>query len=536
MQKKEKIKLPSGSNGLLAVDLGSRTIKLLELTLFGNKIVVKNFIQQQIEPYKEKSPDERKEIYIKTLKEMLITNKIRTKKAVVAISGISVAVKFAGFPKMSAAKFKKEINSKAAPHIPFNIDDVILDAQIQGNIKENDRLNMETMLVAGAKDAVYEATEIVENAGLFPWIVDVDSFALGNIFQITNNKKDFKGMVMLLDIGATIATINVIENGVSKLVRHLNMAGDDFTKAVADNMTIFEDDAEELKIKYGLLCEKATKNNKSGKDSQEKDNNLGNQVYSSIYPVISKLNSSIQRSMDYLISQYEDRGIRIKKILLSGGSANLKGLPEFMSADLKIPVEVFRPLKKAKSNKIKNDFDGTSPALAVPAGLAVRKIENNKALKTKINLLPKEMVINSFDVKKILTGIGVLGIISLLPIYFLWASNITKIEHELYKATRVVKKEFKTKAKPVKKIIKKEAKKIYPKYLYLKRLQVNGVFADEKTSYAILSGKDKKYIIKQGRLMDEDEKIIWGVRAYIKKEEIILVTKNKERYVLEIPK
>ena len=67
-----------------------------------------------------------------------------------------------------------------------------------------------------------------------------------------------------------------------------------------------------------------------------------------MHPIVKELNSEIQRSIDYFTGQQTSAEVNIEKIILSGGSANLKGLPELINADLRIPVEVFHPLEHAE--------------------------------------------------------------------------------------------------------------------------------------------------------------------------------------------
>ncbi|MGM0567677.1 MAG: type IV pilus assembly protein PilM [Elusimicrobiota bacterium] len=360
----------SGKQNILGVDLGTASVKVLEMKSSGASFKVTNYGQEDIlrKGVSGKLPEERKEIYVNALKSILKRKKFSTKKAAVSISGSSVIVRFVKFPKMSAEDLSKTLQFEAEPHIPFDIDDVNMDTQIINEVEEENELKMETILVASKKDTVKERIDIIEAAGLKPAIIDVDAFALENAYEIIN-EQEAGDRCMLVNIGAAITNISIVEGGVSKVVRDLYTAGNAFTRAIQNSMKIEVPKAEELKKKYGLDI-------KSQQSSSEGD--IGNQIYNILSPIAKELNSEMQRSIDYFTGQQSSPGAEINKIILSGGGALMRGLVDFIEADIKIPVEVFRPLEKAQLGDDSASLYVNSPALAVVTGLAVRKKGDSK--------------------------------------------------------------------------------------------------------------------------------------------------------------
>ncbi|MGM0441380.1 MAG: type IV pilus assembly protein PilM [Elusimicrobiota bacterium] len=368
----------AGKKEVVGIDLGTSNIKLLELKSSDDQLLVKNFAQKNIADRGvwDRSPQERKQIYIEELKGILADNSFGTKNAAVSISGSSVIVRFVKFPKMSPEDLQKTLQFEAEPHIPFNIQEVDMDTQIIGDVEVDGQMMMETILVASKKDVIQEEVEIIEQAGLKPSIVDVDAFALENAYDLVN-KEASPNMIVLVNIGASTTNISIIEEGVSKVVRDLYTAGRTLTRAIMDELNLEgPDPAEKLKIKYGLTG----KNNAGEQEPAEsgKSEDEAAQVYEILYPVVRELNSEIQRSIDYFSGQQADHEVNIEKIVLSGGTASLKGLSDFVEEDLGIPVEIFRPLQNANIDKVNGDIEKKSPAYAVITGLASRKIGDNK--------------------------------------------------------------------------------------------------------------------------------------------------------------
>ncbi len=365
----------AGKKEVLGVDIGSSMIKILELKESNGQLTVLKYAQKDISSLgiDEKSPEEQKAVYIKTLKDIISGNDFSTKNAAISIAGSSVIVRFVKFPKMDEADLQKTLQFEAEPHIPFDIQEVDMDTQIIGDVEEEGQAKMETVLVASKKDIIREKIEIIEKAGLTPSIIDVDAFALENIYEVLNANAMAK-MVMLVNIGASTTTISIVDNGTSKVVRDLYTAGNSITRAIQDNMQVSTEKAEEIKKEYGL----SGGGKEESLDSIGESDDISSQVYNHIYPVVRDLNSEFQRSIDYFSGQLTNKEINVEKIILTGGTALLKGLPELIGNELRMPVEVFKPLESADTSAVQNDIDISPPAMAVVAGLALRKVGDHK--------------------------------------------------------------------------------------------------------------------------------------------------------------
>ncbi len=363
-----------GKKDVLGVDLGTSKVKVLELKTSGSRISVVNYAEEDIsgKVITEKSPEERQQIYIEALRKCLKKRKFGTKNAAVSVSGSSVIVRFVKFPKMNSEDLEKTLQFEAEPHIPFDIQDVDMDTQIIGDVEDEDQVKMETVLVASKKETIREKIEILEKSGLKPAVIDVDAFALENAYEMVNGAQEAdSGMSMIVNIGASVTNISIVEGGISKVVRDLYTAGNSFTRALKNSLQLDTAKAEEIKKKYGL-------SGGSQDGSAEGSGDISAQAYSAMYPVMRELNSEMQRSIDYFTGQQSAQGIEIKNIIISGGGAAMKSLPELIYADLSIPVEVFRPLGKASLSDKSIQIDLASPAFAVAAGLSLRKIGDNK--------------------------------------------------------------------------------------------------------------------------------------------------------------
>ncbi len=358
-----------GKKSVIGIDLGSSEIKALELNVTQKGIKIASLVRSSMQKGILEMPfEERREIYVDSLKEILSYGKFSTKKAALSISGNSVIVRLVNFPVMEPEELQQTIQYEAEPHIPFDIDDVIIDTHIIGDIKEGGEKKMQTVLVASKKETVGEKMEIVKACGLKPVVIDVDIFAVGNMYEMLN-PASAEELIIFVNIGESKTNISIVESGTAKVVRDLYTAGGDFTEAIRDSYQVSTKKAEIVKRKYGLSGWKR----KEEENIDDGDHEL--LVYKVLNPVVQELISEVQRSIDFFRGQQSGKSVNVDKVVLSGGSAKLKFFSEMMSKELNIPVDVFSPLSGALNAP--PDMDAGSPALAVAGGLAIREAGGN---------------------------------------------------------------------------------------------------------------------------------------------------------------
>ena len=285
---------------------------------------------------------------IDSLKELLKKAKIKTKDAVISIAGhSSVIIKRVSLPEMSEEELSESIKFEAEQYIPFDIEDVNLDFQILGPKEEAGQ--MDVMLVAVKKDIINEYLSVVKEAGLNPLIVDVNSFALENIYEVSYEIEPDKN-IAIVNIGASTINMNILKGGISVFTRD---------SAVGSNLH-----TEALQREFNLTYEIAERLKKG-----EAVENVSPQDALSVMDLASEeIIGEVNRSLEYF---HED----INEVILSGGCALVKDFPRLLAEKIGIEVKVMEPLKNIK---IPKRFDITYieemvPMAVVAAGLALRR-------------------------------------------------------------------------------------------------------------------------------------------------------------------
>ncbi len=284
-------------------------------------------------------------------------HQITTNFVVAGVSGHSVIIKNIVLPAMSQEELEESIDWHAEEHIPYDLADVNLDYQVTAENAES-----KSVLIAACKrERIDNIKQAIQLAGKTPVVIDVDTFALQNCYEV-NYQPDASQVVTLLNIGASTMNVNIVQGTRSLFTRDITVGGSQFTDVLQRNLGLSFQQAEA--VKRGVM---------EGSEGVEEK---------AIEPLINDVTEivamEIQKTFDFYRATTEDNEIVMQKILISGGGSKLAGLAEELSRRLELPVEVLDPFRNIKVDTRKFDPDYLSeimPEMAVAVGLAVRGVE-----------------------------------------------------------------------------------------------------------------------------------------------------------------
>jgi type IV pilus assembly protein PilM len=346
---------------LAAIDIGSHSIKLIQLKKTGKNYHLQHF---GVMPLKNESIVDGTIMdagaVVEGIRNLIQMEKIKTRDVVTSVSGQSVIVKKIRMQQMTEKELFESITWEAEQHIPFEISDVNLDFQIMpqsGEDAANDN-QMDVILVAARKSKMDDHIGILSEAGLNPIIVDTDVFAIENEFEINSDPDD--EVTALVDIGASAMRINVLQSGITLFQHDIAMGGNRYNETLQDEFDMSYEDAEALKMGVGFT-------EACGLDH----------VLPLLVSVSEELCDELKRSLDFFRSTAES--VAINKMVLSGGCARMKGLEVLFGKRLRMPVEIANPFRNIHySGKVFDPeyLQDMAPIAAVGIGLAMRRMDD----------------------------------------------------------------------------------------------------------------------------------------------------------------
>jgi type IV pilus assembly protein PilM len=279
--------------------------------------------------------------------------RIRQKEVAIAIAGHSVIIKKIGVPPMTPEELDEQIPWEAEHHIPFAKDDVEIDYQVTS--RQSAAGQMELLLVAAKKDVVADYAAAAREAALIPQVIDVAAFSVQNAFEVNYQTAPGEAVV-LVNVGAAIANINILRDGVSMFTRDVTIGGLSFTEEIQKQLGISHEEAEAYKV-GGAPTE-------HGVIPHEVERIIENQA--------EVMAGEFQRSLDFYLATSAEANI--SKIFLSGGSAKVAALHRAIEKRSRLPVEVLDAWRGvAVDPRLDLDFlRAHAPEAMVALGLALR--------------------------------------------------------------------------------------------------------------------------------------------------------------------
>ena len=339
-------------SGFLVVDIGSSSVKLagVEHSTSGPRIsslgmapLPPTVIQSNV--IQDEAP------VVDAIRKLRAELGIQADQVITAVPGPAVIVKKVVLPAQTGSAIDSAVLAEASHLIPDSLDNVNLDYQVIDWIDAGNK--MEVLVVAVKREIINSYAEAIRAADLDPVIVDVDYFALENMFELNYEASDGQP-VALVNIGARYSSINILKDGRSTFTGDVPVGGAEYTDALSRQLGISPEQAEGVKT-----------GQRGGVDAATVEPVLGS--------VTEFIVEEIQRALSFFWTAATDEPLG--GIVLSGGSARMPGLADQLTQRLHCGVEVANPFRRVTIERgaDRKMIETNGPALAVTVGLATRQ-------------------------------------------------------------------------------------------------------------------------------------------------------------------
>ena len=344
------------NKGLIGVDISSTTVKILELSVKNGRYWVESY---GLSPLLDGSVVEKSILNPEAVADALeravnIANPQSHNVASAVPTSMVINKVIEMDADMSDEEREVQIRMDAEQYIPFPLDEVSLDFEVLNDkLATPNRVNV--LLVATRSENIESRIEVLEIAGLTPKIADVESYAVERAFEVFSDTLPMGvNLVGILDIGHTMTTLSVMQNGKIIYTREQVFGGKQLTQDVQN--------------RYGLSYEEAGR--------AKKDRTLPDDFETEVLmPFLEAVVQQAARSLQFFFSSSQFN--EIDHILLAGGNANIPGLAKLLQQKLGYRVTIANPFlqmgfsPQIDLKKIEND----APSLMVACGLALRSFD-----------------------------------------------------------------------------------------------------------------------------------------------------------------
>src|SRR5439155_18719413 len=362
---------------VVGLDIGSFGVRAVELTVGGNQPTLQRFAQVALPPGAVRDGEVQDPGAVSSaIRRLWAEGGFRARRVVMGVANQRVIVRQAELPAMTEEDLRAALQFEAQELIPIPVEDAILDFQIiEESLGADGERRTRILLAAAQRDMVRSHLAAVEGAGLGAQSVDVVAFALVRALTLgVSGFEDDGRAEAIVCIGRGVTNVVVHEAGVPRFVRVLLVGGDDVTEAIARELDVDMDAAEDLKRRANTAS------------SDQSVARAGQVVADRMAPLVEE----IRGSLDYYTAQAQSAPVG--RVLVTGGGSRLTGLMERLQSQLGGRVEPARPLANLAIGSVKlspEELADYEPLLTVPIGLALGG-EVERGLR-RIPLLPAEV-------------------------------------------------------------------------------------------------------------------------------------------------
>jgi type IV pilus assembly protein PilM len=341
---------------LVGLDISSTAVKLLQLSQSGGRYRIEHYAVEPLPPNAVEKNIVEVEAVGEAIRRAVQRSGIKTKFAAAAVAGSAIITKVLPMQAdLSEDELEGQIQAEANQYIPYPLEEVSLDFEVLGPVKDNPEM-VNVLLAASRTENVEMRSAALSLGGLTAKVVDVEAFAMENAFRLIADQlpggRD--GLVAIVDIGATMTTLNVLKNQRSIYTREQVFGGKQLT--------------DEVMRRYGLSYEEAGLAKRQGGLPESYEIEV-------LEPFKEAMTQQVSRLLQFFFAGSEHN--RVDQIVLAGGCASIAGVKEMVEEQIGVPTVIASPVASMTlSPKVQAQaLQADAPALMIACGLALRSFD-----------------------------------------------------------------------------------------------------------------------------------------------------------------
>ncbi len=353
------------NKSLVAIDIGSSAVKMLELTGNDQHRKLKNFALEVLpRGVIDNGVVADESALTQIVKKMVSKLGVKGRRVSISVSGSGVIIKRVRVMVGKDATLDEQVNFHAAQAFQVDLSELYYDYFDMGPSPRHEQ-DIDVLLVGARRELIEQHVSVVKSAGLLPGVIEAAPLSIANMFELNHGIVD--GLVALISVGAGHTQISFIDNGRFLYSYESPVGGETYTSAIMQALSMDRDTAESLKISVS-----------------ENGANLSADVQRVINETNNLIVNDVRQIFGFFAASPDAEGVSAAKfIFLSGGASRTLGLDAAIAAALGVPVVFANPFQRVDVNEKKFKIEqvlSLSPMFGVAIGLGVREKDDKVAV------------------------------------------------------------------------------------------------------------------------------------------------------------
>ena len=332
----------------LALDIGTSTIKTLTGKT-GKTVEIVRAVEVPNTTGLSLPTDDAQMNSLGTLLESLLKDhKLPTTDVRLSLPETIVSTKVISIPPLSDSELASAISWQAEQHIPIPPEELALEYQVLFRPdKKQANTPMRVLLLGARKSVIERYVTLFAALGIEPTLLETQTLSVLRSLQLTTTDPPS----LLVHIGASTMDLALINDGeLEFVVTHLT-GGQLLNRALEQSIGLDAQQAEEYKRTYGL-----------------DESAFQGKVKAALLPAVQLLVNELQKAVRFFLNQHPTQAVQ--RIVLSGGTAQLPGLVQYLAEVMGTEVLIAAPFSSSKGALPTSNH----PAYSVCMGLLMRQL------------------------------------------------------------------------------------------------------------------------------------------------------------------
>ncbi|WP_294406902.1 pilus assembly protein PilM [uncultured Clostridium sp.] len=311
---------------VVAFDIGTTTIKMVQGMYYKGKLTIDTCVKIKTPSNSIEEGEIKNRDAISTMIGAAVRQyNIRAKDAICTTNPTSIINREISVPKVEPDELETVVRYEIQQYLPINLDDCILQMTVLGEVEDefDGKTKLNVRVIAYPKRVALEYYRLLSDLNLRPYALDVNFNAINKLVNITEMNKtenDVNGSIALLDMGANFIDVNIYKGENLDFTRRIKAGGKDVDESLIFNGAFTEENVTHAKFNEVDLTDT------SGVKLETKITE----------EVVNEWIEKIEMILQFY--RNKDVGNHIEKIFIFGGSSRFKGLAEYISGKIGIPV------------------------------------------------------------------------------------------------------------------------------------------------------------------------------------------------------
>lgn len=374
---KTSVKAIRGKPLNIGVDFTTDEVRIAAVNRVGKTLVLERFAVAKLPPqiFAAGRVADPKTLGAR-IKDVLIQNGIKPKKALISLSGKAAITRVIELPKLGVNQTRQALNLQLAQYVPFPVADTIWEFRVLPPREEGNPAMQEVLLVATRTSTVQSLIETLRFAGIEPAGVKITSLAAANV--LLQKVGDYRQSVCFIDIRDSVTDLSFYAKGGFRMSRPIEVGFNTIITKISQMLNRPVEEALDF-----LTAEKVN----LSIPEEEIDPTLDTRLRDAVLSVMGQFVADLVRSIRYYESQAQ-RAERVGRLYLYGNISLFQNLDKYLSEQTGLEVFIVDPASvitvqpaNYSLEALTHNFSKLITACGLSAEFVLRK-------KIELNLLP----------------------------------------------------------------------------------------------------------------------------------------------------